>query len=370
MKRKLIFICCIFAQFRAYSSDHTQTLIDYLENLEYQNVESSVVIEKIDHLIKAGADADGRSSSHESPLMVAVQSGQKKNVLEFLIKHGANINARNHYGKSPMVFALASGKRNMIELLVELGAKIYARDLSQILDQEFDVSFWKFLLSHCDNLQERFDKQTLLHFSASHNHNVTRLLLNQKIDLHAKDLNDGSSALHSACKTLVTRLFKGSGQYEIDTDYEHDLKALIAELVKRGIDVNVVDDHGTTPLHIVVKSSHVDLQPVFIDLLTSLGADPLKKDHNGLSPLHYAAHADSPDYISDTLLAAVKKYKPEILAPAEAELKEDNEVVKESVSKKTQIKARIDFLVEVGLHTFAVVGLYHLIRPCIKSKRS
>lgn len=370
-KMRLVLVVCMLMHLQTQGSDQTQKLFDYL-SLRNQNVNSSVVIEKIDHFIKAGADADGRSPQplHLSPLMLAVANRQDKKVIEFLIKHGADVNARTRYDDSALNFALGSSNREMIETLVNLGAKVHARDLRHMLYDGVDISLLKFVLSHCDNLGERFDKHTLLHAMASRYHNVTRLLLNEKIDLHAKDLKDGSSVLHSACNTLNVRLFKADSDTEIDSTYEQDLKTLITELVKRGINVNVEDDHGTTPLHIVVKSSHVDLQETFIDLLVSLGADPLKKDHNGLSPLHYVAHAELPSYTSDILLSAIKKYKPEILELAEAELKEDNEVVKETALQKARIHTIIDYCIAGGINIFAVVGLVYAIKPCFKVKKS
>ena len=59
----------------------------------------------------------------ESPLFDACQSG-KKDLVEYLVEHKAEINTKNELGETPLFKACESGKKDIVEYLVDHGADI------------------------------------------------------------------------------------------------------------------------------------------------------------------------------------------------------------------------------------------------------
>ena len=55
-------------------------------------------------------------------------------------------------------------------------------------------------------------------------------------------------------------------------------------LLKRGVDPNIQDQYGDTPLHIAAHGGHDDV----VKLLLEYGADPTVKDKDGRTPLDLA----------------------------------------------------------------------------------
>ena len=70
-----------------------------------------------------------------------------------------------------------------------------------------------------------------------------------------------------------------------------------------GADVNAVDDHGNTPLHLAAYQSK-DSAARF---LLSLGADLEAKNHNGETPLHMAVRAQNLRTTKDLLLKGANR---------------------------------------------------------------
>jgi len=64
-----------------------------------------------------------------------------------------------------------------------------------------------------------------------------------------------------------------------------DLAKVKRLVVDCGIDPNIQDDSGETPLHYAAGGGHPDV----VKLLLERGADPNVKDYNGRTPLHIAA---------------------------------------------------------------------------------
>jgi hypothetical protein len=121
--------------------------------------------------------------------------------------------------------------------------------------------------------------------------------------------------------------------------------------------LNVEDNNGATPLHALIKGDLLEKNRKLplLEFLIQRGADPLKKDHNGLSPLHYAMHANDSDIIN-AFRDAIKRYQPMNIDAAEAELVDDIEQVKAVRKKRNLIKTVGSYVSAFGLNGLALYG--------------
>jgi hypothetical protein len=76
---------------------------------------------------------------------------------------------------------------------------------------------------------------------------------------------------------------------------------VVAELIKRGAEVNAQNRNGNTPLHDAITSGN----PALIKLLLKSGADASVRNSAGKDPLQQAA-TDSPD-----IAEIIRQFKPE-----------------------------------------------------------
>ena len=65
-----------------------------------------------------------------SPLHLAT-TGSNLDIIKFLITKNADINARDSQGLTPLHWAVSKGKKNTIQLLLNLGANIHMKDYSK-----------------------------------------------------------------------------------------------------------------------------------------------------------------------------------------------------------------------------------------------
>ena len=182
-------------------------------------------------LISKGAMIDAKEDwPGGTALHYAAENGHR-DVAEFLIDSGADINAARTYpaGDTPLRSAILKGHRDIVELLISKGADINAKN-----DQG----------------------RTPLDFAIDKGHkDIVKLLM----DNGAK-----YSSIHIAAQT---------GD-----------QAQVKVFLSQGIDINVEDDKGNTPLFYAIRDSHDELAQFLIDQ----GADINYTDKNGYGPLHHA----------------------------------------------------------------------------------
>ena len=126
---------------------------------------------------------------------------------------------------------------------------------------------------------------TALHQAAGYGHlKVLQLLLNNGANIAAKDF-DGNTSLHFACgHQPLTRLYRGDLLQEVRaSDTDTSLK-VISLLLDNGVDVNAVNFQGRAALHFATMYG----QPLMTQLLLTRGADVTLKDRNQQAPLTFA----------------------------------------------------------------------------------
>ena len=176
-----------------------------------------------------------------NPLHCASSKGRVE-VVKFLISKGADVNNKTddaHGGRVPLELAAWAGPKEVAELLISRGADVNARS----------------------------DMGTPLGTAALHgNRDIVELLLDKGADIK----KSGEWSVFSYA------LYSGS----IET---------IDLLISRGIDVNMKDSYGTTPLQDAAKNGKKEV----VEFLLSKGADINAESKESRSVLHYAVWGGS-----------------------------------------------------------------------------
>lgn len=211
-----------------------------------------------------------------TPLLYACIDGETEKA-KFLLSHGADVNQKSAIGLFPLyiIFSSLAGGKNeskrweLTKLLLEHGA-----DLSLIGPGHHSI---------------------LAAAVRSNSIRCIKLLLSKGIDVNVID-KSGHSALHEALSDdlndLVPILFNAGVKPIINVEgislvhvaAIRNNAPILKELIARGLDVNLVDNYGQTPLHYASEQAGVEV----IQTLLDAGATINSVDKNGKTPLMLA----------------------------------------------------------------------------------
>ncbi|MDR1134058.1 MAG: ankyrin repeat domain-containing protein [Synergistaceae bacterium] len=192
--------------------------------------------------------------------------------ISILEKYGPDINAKNEDGLTPLLQAIKAHRREELPVLIEAGADVNAKDNrgKNALQYVLDGSGHQITR---EQVEERVYKPL-------------SLLLAAGADVHARD-NRGATALLDAARahwavTINLLLDAGADKdINIQNTYDGDTALIrasfqntndvVAELLKRGADVNARNNDGMTALMAAVFNQKNELT---IDLLLKAGVNP------------------------------------------------------------------------------------------------
>lgn len=194
--------------------------------------------ETAEFLIKEGADIEIKDNNHNTPLHLASESGYKE-VVSVLIQYGADVDARNRRDETALHLAKSC---EIVELLLNHGA---SNNIVDILGQ-----------TALHKAANRFDCEQEVITLIEHNS-----------DINSRDIF-GCTALHRA-KSAET----------------------VSLLLSAGAELDVMDNHHQTPLHIALDSGCKGRSQVVLALISN-GANLEKRDLLGCTPLHRAKSAE------------------------------------------------------------------------------
>ncbi len=269
-------------------------------------------------LIKNGADVNAKNRSlnpfikedehGETPLHVAVRAGDLE-VVQYLVEAGAKVEETNSSGFTALHFATFFEYTDIVKYLIKSGAKIDAKEGirgSTVFLLAAEANYFtiiKFLLDECKDVKIEIDEKnndgmTALLYAAMHG-NITLLdfLIKKKANLYETN-QKGWTALHNAVSAgqngalpqiEMVKHLKELG-LKIDTKAKDGKTTLqiavefapdirmIQYLIDEGMDVNESDNNGKTALHIASKDNKLER----LVLLISKGAkvDQLDKQNN------------------------------------------------------------------------------------------
>ena len=215
-------------------------------------------------LLDIGADANAEEKSHRTPLHLAVANGRLE-IIRMLLGHGVDVNGvAGHQSTTPLHEA-SSG--DIVQLLIEHGADVHARDQSQSTPLHFSSSADKarLLIEHGADVHARDQSQsTPLHHAGSWGYaDKARLLIEHGADVNARD--------ESQSTPLRLAVLKGYA----------DIARL---LIEHGADVNAQDQSQSTHLHLAMFRGYADTARLLIEH----GADVHARDQSLSTPLHLA----------------------------------------------------------------------------------
>lgn len=171
---------------------------------------------------------NSKDRNGNSPLSIAVNKNNLE-ITRFLIENGASVHIENYFHLPLICSAVMDGATEMIELLIDKGAKIsgyfsYAGKKRTLVGWAID-----------DNNAEKVE--VLLKRGASPNGKFNLLAYSQ------------NSCLHAAVENRYSRI--------------------VELLIEHNADVNVKNEHGQTPIYLAIKSKYSEI----IKLLYDNGAD-------------------------------------------------------------------------------------------------
>ncbi|KAH8428032.1 ankyrin repeat domain-containing protein [Aspergillus melleus] len=253
-------------------------------------------------LLEQGVNVNALSSDGETtPLVTALGSGRRSNIIKKLLDHGASISL----GRTPaLCAAIRSGHLNATKAILEAGADpkvLYRPKRERWLEQgeEFETP----LLAAASKGREFDSERTqtkdaiislllqygadpLVDLSGSHGcvlHTIARYagyfgpLLKANVDLNMQDRQGHTPLMASVCSS-------SSSSRVMTLSLRRGLIATARELIEAGVDVNITDHQGSSPLHAATASGFTEIVP----LLLSHGASVLTSDGAGLTALCYA----------------------------------------------------------------------------------
>lgn len=265
-------------------------------------------------LLNAGADANVKQRGGETALMIASRTG-KPGAVKALIEKGATVDAQDRTGQTALMWAAAEGHAEVIDLLIQKGTDVNHRLKSGFTAQLFAAREGKaaavrMLLKHGADVKDAIvtkektggrdapngTSAVLLAMENGHFELAMEII---KAGADPNDIRSGFTALHAL--TRVRKPPHGddeAGQPPPDTHGRLTSLDFIREIIKAGADVNAplgpeakakafgaISFNQATPFLLACRNADLPM----MKLLVELGADPMRPNADGSTPLMAAA---------------------------------------------------------------------------------
>ena len=290
------------------ANDMTSTRADVQERLLDVCETGQTTEEEVSHLIKKGAHAESKDSDGKIPLFVAVNRGHCQ-IVSWLLQNRADVNCKDAKGRTPLHHAVQAKDKDLIELLIShkademiidnFGEDIFAYATKSNDDQLIMTLIDLIQGSRKPTLADSASQSKGMHPSSNEsegnllyilssrtycNSEKVKTLLNQTTEINITD-DVGRNALH-----YCAHLSSDKASAEI-------AKILCSE----GININLQDSHGQTPLIECCQNGNVCLADVLlkhhadVSVVSAYGVNALEEAciRNDCSLVHILLHACS-----------------------------------------------------------------------------
>ncbi|XP_061565179.1 poly [ADP-ribose] polymerase tankyrase-2-like [Cololabis saira] len=242
-------------------------------------------------MAKMSEPGGGGSDEPNRELFEACRSGDLERVRNLVTAE--NVNSRDMAGRksTPLHFAAGFGRKEVVDLLLQKGANVHARDDGGLVSLHNACSFGHAqvvsLLLRCGadaNVRDNWNYTPLHEAAIKGKIDVCIVLLQHGAEPNTRN-TDGRTALDLAepsAKAVLT------GEYRKDELLEsarngNEVK-LMALLTPLNVNCHASDGRKSTPLHLAAGYNRVKT----VQLLLQHGADVHAKDKGDLVPLHNA----------------------------------------------------------------------------------
>ena len=268
----------------------------------------------IDRLVQAGVDVYAQDKGGVTPLHLAVKYGRIRAATRLIEIAGERAHQRDKNGTTPLHLAARHGRDIIVTKLLFLGDKEKAtlsKRLQKLLESEKGL-LWR---AELVNAQNNFGLAPL-HYAALGGHTeVIELLLEQGAKINITN-DQGRTPLFMAARNgrekVVDILSKRSG-IELERGDNNALTPLaaavlnghsriLARLLQRGADPRVKNKNGMAPLHLASKRGEVKTIVVLLKALND-NANIDEHDKSGNTPLHYATQTGKKNVVMELLKA-------------------------------------------------------------------
>ena len=221
-------------------------------------------IQKVQSLIRTGADVNSANRYGVTPLSLAATNGSAA-VVQMLLKAGANPNSALPEGETVLMTAARAGNADIVKALIARGAKV--------------------------NASEKWQEQTALMWAAAENHAAAvKALVAAGADINAQSKVLSFPEYKYETNGMAVFLLPHGGWTALMYAARQNATDAAAGLADLKADLNAVDADGTTALQLAVINLHYDLAT----LLLNKGADPNVADDTGMAALYAAVDMRSP----------------------------------------------------------------------------
>jgi ankyrin repeat protein len=269
--------------------------------------------------------ANQRGDRDTTPLMFAGAFGSV-DAVQLLLDAGADVNAKNALGYTALMWSVTEPAK--AGLLIAHGADVNAKSrtgrtalIIAAMQNGSDTVVQTLLAKGADPLAADNDQQSfLLAASKGSNPRQVRLAVQKGADVNAKD-RLGMTALMNATQagdvdSVKFLLSKGADVNAISNSRTFDVKngpvafgnttalmfasfngpvEMVRLLLLAGAKADATDVRGMTALHMAVATESQG--PEIVRLLLKAGADPTKKDNTGATPADWAAKYNHPGVV-------------------------------------------------------------------------
>jgi ankyrin repeat protein len=194
----------------------------------------------IETLVRLGADVNKANNDNETSVYYAAENGNA-GAIEILVKFGADVKKANRIGKTPLYIAAENGNAGAIEILVKFGANLESAD---------------------------HEGKTPLYIASENGHTqVVKILIANKADINNKYITFSDEDF------LVNPIHAAAENSHVE---------VIKALIEAGVDVDIDNENGFTPLHYASKMSEKTTEEL-IKAGANVNATTYLK---GFTPLH------------------------------------------------------------------------------------
>jgi ankyrin repeat protein len=221
--------------------------------------------------LEEGADVNEKDNWGYTALMVASREGHT-DIVKLLIKNGAYINTQDYDRRTALIYATEEGHTDVVKLLIDGGADVNAVFVVEGFSESptiFGGRKYKYFI---------IESSTALIIASKTGHaEIVKLLIEAGADVYAQDLK-GHTALWWAFQyghTEVAKLLFEAGagvNIGLIEASRYGSTEVVKLLIEAGADVNVTDNDGHTALWWAYQYGHTEV----VELLREAGAFILK----------------------------------------------------------------------------------------------